>query len=294
MSIVMIMEKIMDYIVGNPKKMLMVSLLLLAACMLFLGCKYMQTGEIVERSIDFKSGTQAVIEYRGDIDVGDATQLVHDKYGTTARVRILSGMTKTMVIETDKDVTKEEVGEIANALNIDVVGQSMQSIGAALGEAFWRQALSAIAVAFLAMAIVVFITFRSPVPSLAVILAGVSDIVAALVGMNLLGIQLSMGTLAGLLILMGYSIDTDILLSTRVIKRRGEDTLDERIKSSMKTGITMSTTSIIAMLVLFMVSSSPALDDIALVIIMGLLADIPFTWLQNVGILRIHMERMGK
>lgn len=294
MSIVMIMEKIMDYIVGNPKKMLMVSLLLLAACMLFLGCKYTQTGEIVERSIDFKSGTQAVIEYRGDIDVAKATRLVHDKYGTTARVRILSGMTKTMVIETDKDVTKEEVEEIANALNIDVVGQSMQSIGAALGEAFWRQALGAVAVAFLAMAIVVFITFRSPIPSLAVILAGVSDIVAALVGMNLLGIQLSMGTLAGLLILMGYSIDTDILLSTRVIKRRGEGTLDERIKSSMRTGVTMSVTSIVAMVVLFLVSSSPALDDIALVIIMGLLADIPFTWLQNVGILRIHMERMGK
>ncbi len=294
MSIVMIMEKIMDYIVDNPKKMLMVSLLLLAACILFLGCKYTQTGEFVERSIDFKSGTQAAIEYRGDVDVAEAARLVHDKYGTTARVRILTGMTKTMVIETDKDVTKEEVEEIANALNIDVVGQSMQSIGAALGEAFWRQALSAIAVAFLAMAIVVFITFRSPVPSLAVILAGVSDIVAALVGMNLLGIQLSMGTLAGLLILMGYSIDTDILLSTRVIKRRGEGTLNERIKSSMKTGITMSVTSIVAMMVLFLVSSSPALDDIALVIIMGLLADIPFTWLQNVGILRIHMERMGK
>ncbi|MBE0666120.1 MAG: protein translocase subunit SecF, partial [Bacteroidales bacterium] len=159
-----------------------------------------------------------------------------------------------------------------------------------LGQAFWKQALTAIAVAFIAMAIVVFVTFRDFVPSIVVILAGVSDITLAVVGMNLLGIQLSMGTLAGLLILMGYSIDTDILLSTRVLKRRGESALDDRIKSSVKTGITMSVTSIVAMVILFLVSSSPVLDDIALVIILGLLADIPFTWLQNVGILKLYME----
>ncbi len=288
------MEKTIDYVVDNPRKMLAISLLMLVLCVSFLAVKYVQTGEVVERSIDFKSGTQANIEFRGDVDVSYATKVIQDKYGKTTKVRVLGGVTRTLVIETDKEVSEAELIELIGELNIDEVGHSIQSIGAALGQAFWNQALGAIFVAFAAMAIAVFITFRSPVPSLAVILAGVSDIIFAVVGMNLLGIQLSMGTLAGLLILMGYSIDTDILLSTRVLKRRGEGTVNERIKSSMKTGVTMSVTSIIAMTILFLVSSSPALDDIALVIIMGLLADIPYTWLQNVGILKIYMGRMEK
>lgn len=288
------MEKTIDYIVDNPRKMLAISLLMLVLCISFLAVKYIQTGEVVERSIDFKSGTQASIEFRGDVDVAYAAKVIQDKYGKTTKVRVLGGITKTLVIETDQEVSEAELIELIDELNIDEVGHSIQSIGAALGQAFWNQAIGAIFVAFAAMAIAVFLTFRSPVPSLAVILAGVSDIIVAVVGMNLLGIQLSMGTLAGLLILMGYSIDTDILLSTRVIKRKGEGTINERIKSSMKTGVTMSVTSIIAMTILFLVSSSPALDDIALVIIMGLLADIPFTWLQNVGILKIHMGRMNK
>ena len=288
------MEKTIDYIVDNPRKMLAISLLMLVLCISFLAVKYIQTGEVVERSIDFKSGTQASIEFRGDVDIAYATKVIQDKYGKTTKVRVLGGITKTLVIETDQEVSEAELIELIDGLNIDEVGHSIQSIGAALGQAFWNQAIGAIFVAFAAMAIAVFLTFRSPVPSLAVILAGVSDIIVAVVGMNLLGIQLSMGTLAGLLILMGYSIDTDILLSTRVIKRKGEGTINERIKSSMKTGVTMSVTSIIAMTILFLVSSSPALDDIALVIIMGLLADIPFTWLQNVGILKIHMGRMDK
>ncbi len=288
------MEKTIDYIVDNPRKMLVMSLLLLLFCVSFLMVKYVQTGEIVERSIDFKSGTQASIEFRGDVDVAYATGVIQEKYGKTTKVRVLGGITKTLVIETDKDVSEKELIELIDVLDIDEVGHSTHSIGAALGQAFWNQALGAIFVAFALMAISVFVTFRSPVPSLAVILAGVSDIIAALVGMNLLGIQLSMGTLAGLLILMGYSIDTDILLSTRVLKRKGEGTLNERIKSSMKTGVTMSITSVIAMTILFLVSSSPALDSIALVIIIGLLADIPFTWMQNVGILKIHMGRMSK
>ena len=288
------MEKTIDYIVDNPRKMLAISLLMLALSVSFLAVKYVQTGEVVEKSIDFKSGTQASIEFRGDVDVAYATKVIQDNYGKTTKVRVLGGVTKTLVIETDREVSEAELIELIDVLNIDEVGHSIQSIGAALGRAFWNQALGAIFVAFAAMAIAVFLTFRSPVPSLAVILAGVSDIIFAVVGMNLLGIQLSMGTLAGLLILMGYSIDTDILLSTRVIKRRGEGTINERIKSSMKTGVTMSVTSIIAMVILFLVSSSPALDDIALVIIMGLLADIPYTWLQNVGILKIYMGRMDK
>ena len=39
--------------------------------------------------------------------------------------------------------------------------------------------------------------------------------------MRVVGIELSLGTLAALLMLIGYSVDSDILLTNRVLKRRG-------------------------------------------------------------------------
>lgn len=78
------------------------------------------------------------------------------------------------------------------------------------------------------MAIVVFIVFRQVVVSLLVVLCALADILTAAASMNLTGVQLSLGTVAALLMLIGYSVDTDILLTMRVLKRKG--TVDEKIK----------------------------------------------------------------
>ena len=69
------------------------------------------------------------------------------------------------------------------------------------------------------MGLVVFIYFRTLVPSLAVILAAFSDIVVTLAIFNLTGEKLSTAGVAAFLMLIGYSVDTDILLNTRVLKK---------------------------------------------------------------------------
>jgi preprotein translocase subunit SecF len=98
--------------------------------------------------------------------------------------------------------------------------------------------------------------------------------------------------------LLGYSVDTDIMLTTKILKRR-KGTLDERIKESMRTGITMSMTTIIAMFVLYMVvvyivPAADILKNISAVILFGLIADLMTTWMTNVGILRYYVERKKK
>jgi preprotein translocase subunit SecF len=144
------------------------------------------------------------------------------------------------------------------------------------------------------MSITVFIIFRNFVPSMAVILAALSDIIIAIGGMSLLGIPLSLASVAGLLMLIGYSVDTDILLTTRVLKRR-EGTVTERALDAMKTGLTMAAAAIGSMAALYLVvvlfiPYANVLADIAAVLIIGLLADVLATWLMNLGILRWYME----
>ena len=103
------------------------------------------------------------------------------------------------------------------------------------------------------MALLVFALFRIFVPSIAVIASAFSDIVVPLALMDLFGIKLSLGTVAALLMLIGYSVDSDILLNNHVLRRRGD--FYESTYRARRTGVTMTLTSIAAMTVMAIVAS---------------------------------------
>jgi preprotein translocase subunit SecF len=120
--------------------------------------------------------------------------------------------------------------------------------------------------------------------------------------MNIVGIELSLGTVAALLMLIGYSVDSDILLTTRVLKRRG--TPQENISNAMHTGVTMTTTTLAALVAMYIISTfsyvlSPTfsqitlLSNISIVLIFGLVADMMNTWMLNTSILRWHVTSVG-
>ena len=163
-----------------------------------------------------------------------------------------------------------------------------------LGSSFTYQIIRSLIVAFILMAIVVFITFRVFVPGLAVIFAAIFDIIVSMGFMNILGIKLSIPTAAALLLLIGYSVDTDILLTTRILKRKASGSLNERIFESIKTGTTMTFSAIGALLIGYLVTNSFVMESMFLVIIMGLVADLFSTWLVNVYILKLYVERREK
>ena len=98
--------------------------------------------------------------------------------------------------------------------------------------------------------------------------------------------------IAALLMLIGYSVDTDILLTTKVLKRRKEGgTAFERTVKAAKTGLTMSLTSLAAATACLIFSQSDVIKQIMTIIVIGLLFDIIYTWIQNAGILRWYMEK---
>ncbi len=173
----------------------------------------------------------------------------------------------------------------------------IESVGSTFSAANQGQAVIAVIVAFIGMAITVFVIFRNPVPSAAIVMAAFADIVFAMAMMNLFGVQLTFGTLAALLMLIGYSVDTDILLTTKVLGERKY--IEKKIASCRATGLTMTGAAIVAFVVLYLVSTFagvigmsaiPVLSSIALVLIFGLVADLINTWYFNAGLLKWYME----
>ncbi|MBN1160116.1 MAG: hypothetical protein JXA43_02675 [Candidatus Diapherotrites archaeon] len=167
-----------------------------------------------------------------------------------------------------------------------------RTIGPSLGNAFMDQARDTVVVAFILMTIVVIFFFRDIVPSLAIILSAILDVLCALAAMNLFGFPLTLASITALLMMVGYSVDTDILLTTRLLKRR-QGTPDERAMGAMGTGLTMTFTTLAAVTVLFVISTITQMSvvtEIAFVLMAGILGDIISTWAMNAPMLLWYVE----
>jgi len=278
------------------KLLLILSLLLVVASIGVLIVQYVNTGEVIQRGVSLKGGITLTIQAEKEIAMSELQTSLSNAFPKgDISVRLLTegGKTKAFIIEA-ADV---EADALINSLkgkefSMKEGTYSVESMGSSLGAKFFNQVIWSLLVAFIFMSIVVFITFRSIVPSSFVILAAVSDIVSSAAVVSLLGVKISTAGIAAFLMLIGYSVDTDILLTTRVLRRSG-GTVVSRIYNAMGTGILMSGTSLVASLIAYFFSHSDVIKQITLIISLGMLFDIVYTWIQNAGILRWYLERKG-
>ena len=271
--------------------MIIIPIILLLFSVFILVGKFTTTGEWVSRSVELKGGTLIDLRLQNSIDIDNIESVITDRFGEVL-IRESRGFTGTVLsIQLDETIDTKEVLSGLESLGIDTSQHSIGTIGPALGETFFVQAQTGIIIAFIVMGIIVFGLFRKLIPSFAVMLAAVSDIVVTLALMQVFGINLSLAGIAAILMLIGYSVDTDILLTSRLLKGSGE--LIDRLKRALKTGLTMSFTSIGALTALLLSAVSPILSEIAAVLLIGLLIDLVNTWLQNSVLLRWHIERRG-
>jgi len=167
---------------------------------------------------------------------------------------------------------------------VELVGQydsiSFQEISATLSTKFFDKIVLVSVTSVLLTTVAVFFIFRTAVPSLAVLSGAVSDIIIALGAMGLFHIPLTLPSFAALLMLVGFSLDTDVLLTMRVIKHR-EGHARDRAFDSMKTGLTMSIAALVAFGSLFVLAYLTHINtyyEISSVAIAGLVGDMFATW----------------
>ncbi|MBI4144393.1 protein translocase subunit SecF [Candidatus Woesearchaeota archaeon] len=279
---------------ANYRKLLVFSLSLLLLSVVFLGYKYFSTGSFADKAVVLKGGLTLRVDVSENKDIGLLTDFFRSK-NIDVSVRALEGSGRqiAVVFET-ADMSENEFLSLVREAGVVVLPNryTVEFLGSSLGRNFYRQIVLAALIAFVAMSVVVFITFRNPVPSGFVVLAAASDIISTLAVLSLFHFKISTASIAAFLMLIGYSVDTDILLTTRVLKHK-EGSLRERINSAARTGITMSLTSLIAMLVGYSFSSNETISQIMLVLSIGLVFDMIYTWFQNATILRVYLERRG-
>ncbi|MCD4771270.1 hypothetical protein K8R30_02515 [archaeon] len=134
------------------------------------------------------------------------------------------------------------------------------------------------------------IYIKKSVPAFAVMLSAFANITMTLALVNFIGIELSTAGIVAFLMLIGYSVDTDILLTTRLLKRK--ESVNKSLLSAFRTGTTMTITSIIAITtaLIAIASFESVLNQIFTILLIGLGFDLFNTWITNASIIKWYVQ----
>lgn len=263
--------------------------------LLFAGFLYMnkqRTGQWFQKGLNLRGGNQLTVSLppQEEINIQELENYLNSQ-GIESTIRSTASATsREILIRLPLDVNQSQALGALQDREVDTSSHSFNRVEPGLAQSFWNQSQLALMAAFIFMAVAVFIVYRNFVPSIAIILAAFTDIVCTLSIMQIFNIPLTLASFAGLLLVLGYSIDSDIVLTTRVLKRR-QGSLTKRTFSAMKTSVTMTVTTLSALVVLYFATTAQALRNVAIVLIIALLVDLVATWFGNASILRWWSER---
>lgn len=280
-------QREIEYEEYTNRQLVLVPLVLLLIALAIIGGTFVVTGAPVHLGIEFTGGVEMTVDADGSQD-----EIAAAFSQEPESIQGVSGQDNRYILtfRADEDVDERLGSQLED--EAEAAGFSVQSIderSAAFGADTQREALFGLGLAFLGMSLLIAIIFRTFVPSIAVVASAFSDIMIPLALMNLLGIELTLGTVAALLMLIGYSVDSDILLNNQILRRRGD--FYESTQRAMRTGVTMTTTSIVAMAAMTVVAwffQIPLLPAVGIVLVFGLVADLMNTYLLNVSLLRYY------
>ncbi|MFW6435133.1 MAG: protein translocase subunit SecF [Halovenus sp.] len=279
-----------DYDRYSNRQLAAPPLIVLGVSVLVIGVYYLLNGTPVPLGFDFTGGTE--LQVATDASRSGVREAFASRVPTEIEsIRGVGDGEYIVTFLTQDSGQVQAIRDAATAAGYEVNAETTRS--PAFGSTNAQNAIFGLAVAFVGMSLLVFVLFRTFVPSIAIVISAFSDIVIPIAVIDLLAltglieIKMTLGTIAALLMLIGYSVDSDILLNNHILRRRGS--FYESTYRAMQTGVTMTLTSIAAMITMTVVALAFQIDllpDIGLILVLGLSADLMNTYMLNLSLLR--------
>ncbi len=280
------------------KKLMVIPFAMLLFFSSILLSNYLDKGYILERDISLKGGTAISFQSNRSFDLEELKTLSAQLFETddvvVRELRDISGNLLGYDIEVGRELNMTEaINSLSEALGIDVSQVSVSQQSSTIASSFYRDVLKAFPIAFILMSLVIYYYFRSFIPAVSILFSTLSDVICILGTMSLLGMRLSAATLGALLMIIGYSTDSDILLAVNILKRR-EGRLMDRIKHAIKIELTMDAAAFTTYFIMYFLSNIGVIRHIAFVLMISIFFDTINTWIQNAGFQRMYLERKGR
>jgi preprotein translocase subunit SecF len=281
-----------DYSEHSSKKLLAIPLAIFVLALLVLAVHFALTGLPVGLGFEFTGGVSLQIQTDQPVSQVEADFSTIEGVSEPVSVQSIS----TGAVVRYQPLTDDEMSNLRDFRDDQYPDASIEMVSPAQGTSLLYQSTGAVLFAFLLMSVVIFAFFRTFVPSMAIVASATSDMIVPIGIMTLLGIDVSLSTIPAILLLIGYSIDSDILLTRNTLTGRRKKFYGN-VRSAMRTGVTMTTTSMAAMAVMAVSAQAFSifvLRDIGIILFFGLGMDLINTYMMNIAVLRWHvLDRRG-
>jgi preprotein translocase subunit SecF len=276
-------------------QLLLLPAIILIIAVALVGYQIATTGEFINKGVSLKGGITITVPVDKQVNINEIEVLLRSNFpGSEIDVKSATelGVQHSIIITTDNLGADKT---ILSLLEQKIPGASKtastETTGSALGGSFFQETTKAMVFAFVFMGLVVFLSFRTFTPSIMVITCVFADIIETIAAVNFMGIKVSSAGIAAFLMLIGYSVDTDILLTTRVLRGK-EGTVFDRTMSAVKTGLMLTATTLIAVTISLVMTHNDTIREIMLIMLIGLVFDIVNTWITNTALLRYYAEKI--
>jgi len=271
-------------------KLILLPIAFFLLSLVILAFNFIRTGDFILRDIDLKGGTVINI---ATLEISDTTKIeqhLSDNYGSAFVSNVRTATGYGIEIQVDKDVNVNDVINDLKSFGIVVNSFTSESIGSFLGNFFFEQVVYILSVGFILMSIVIFIIYRNPITSFGIVFASLANIITTLAITSLIGIKISFAGFAALLMLIAYTVDTNIVLTNKVLKSTPEN-FKIQYKKALSTGLVLISTITLTMLIVLILSPSKLLVNISQILVIGFIFDLPYTWIFNSTILEMWINR---
>ena len=204
--------------------------------------------------LDFRGGTEALVSFEQSLDIPDLKASLESAFETSVSV-VPSGSDRNLLISFYKEdisdvqaLLKAELSKKSSAFEILELGSIGPKIGAQIKENAWYTILISLAL------VLVYMSFRFNFQfGIGAIVALLHDAFITVGAFSLFQIEFDLTALAGILTLIGYSLNDSIVIIDRVrenIKRHPSKSLFDQINLSVnetlsRTILTFGTTLVI-------------------------------------------------
>ena len=256
-------------IVEKKKIWFTISILIIVIGFGFMFTKGMNFG------IDFRGGTQVVINMGKDFNKTDVDKIV-DEYSKDAVTNQVNG---TELQIKAKELNTSQVNDIFKALKEkydlkDDALVSQNEIGASVGRDLTTNAIVALVIAVIGMLIYVVIRFEFSF-GIAAIIALLHDVLITISVYAVFGITINTPFIAAILTIVGYSINDTIVIFDRIRENRKklrgksvEEIADMSITQTMSRSINTTLTTLITIVCVYIFV--PTVRDFAFPLIVGI------------------------
>ncbi len=282
-----IVDNVVEYYLQNYRKMIFIPIIFIIIFASSIGYYYHVHGELVNEGISLAGGTSIVVSTNQSV----SPTLIASSLGTDlkqpATVSVITapftnkitGYSITVGNNVNTTVLESDISKVLN-IPVNSADSSVDLVSATLAQSSLYSSLILLGIAFILVAAVSLFYFRSMWQAFSNIISIIADIINIIGVLDIIGFSFSTASIAGILMIMGYSADRNIILATNILKRE-EASMKYRLAKTIKTSLTMDAAALVTFIILFLGTTNSTLQDIAIILIIGVIFDDFTVWILN-------------